>query len=325
MRCPVCEAPGGQPVAQVTDFLLGTTTAPFRIVRCAGCGARHLYPPPPPEALAGFYPPGYWWEPDGAPTLAQRLEGFYRHLVLLDHVWHVVRCARRTRRPRAPRLLDVGCGSGAFLHLCRRYGFAVRGLDASARAARGAAEMYGIEVVVGAVDAAPPDLPAGSCDVITMFHVLEHLHDPVAALTTVSRWLAPDGDLILQVPNTDSLQARGFGGRWYGLDPPRHLVNFNRTSLDAALRRAGFRVQGRRHFSLRDNAAALVSSLFPGIDPMARAVRARRSHPEPGQRRLLLGLLYFGLVLGAQPTAWLESLLRRGATLTVHAKKLRSG
>jgi hypothetical protein len=86
------------------------------------------------------------------------------------------------------------------------------------------------------------------------------------------------------------------------------------------LRRAGFRVRRVRHFSLRDNAAALVSSLFPALDPMSRKVRLLRE----GKTSRTLGFLvreavYFGLLVLAQPFAALEAALGRGATVTVFA------
>lgn len=325
MRCPVCEEGGGRTQALVTDFLLGTTRESFQLIRCPSCTALYLDRMPGSDELAAFYPQGYWWEqPDrGAPAPARwlhRLEGWYKDFVLADHVRFVRRCARVTPHAVPVSLLDIGCGAGSFLYHCRRHGFAVRGLDTSERAARHAARAYGIDVTVGAIDATN-GVSTAHYDVITMFHVLEHLRDPVRALRTAAAWLAPGGDLILQVPNADSLQARLFKTRWYGLDPPRHLINFNRRSLEVALGRAGFRLQAVRYFSLRDNAPALVSSLFPGLDPMARTVRRLRSKPDPALKRLTLELIYFALVAGAQPLAWLESGLRRGATMMVHAKK----
>lgn len=325
MDCPVCGKNGGRPEARVTDFLLETTREFFQMIRCPSCTARYLHPFPSPDDLARFYPPGYWWEPAATGTSAparalHRLAAWYRNFVLGDHVRFVKQRLRLTPRPSRPlRLLDIGCGAGAFLNQCQRAGFAVHGLDASAQAARYAAQAYGVEVMVSAIDA--PSAPAARYDAITMFHVLEHLCDPVAALRTAGQWLVPGGDLIVQVPNGDSLQARWLKTRWYGLDPPRHLINFNLRALRIALARAGFHVQTVRHFSLRDNAPALVSSLLPRLDPMARMVRGLRVGPDPALKRWAAALLYFTFVLGAQPLAMLESLLHRGATIMVHAKK----
>ncbi|MBI1748923.1 MAG: class I SAM-dependent methyltransferase [Acidobacteria bacterium] len=326
MRCPVCGSVDGLRESVVTDLLLGTTKKLFQLIRCSACTARYLDPQPSPDELMSYYPNGYWGQaatsssPLGLRWI-YRLEQWYKYLVLTDHVRFVMKRVRRSRTSEKPTtLLDVGCGSGAFLDRCRRKGFTVRGMDASRKAAQQAAQAYGIDVIVGSIDAA--DRVAGApYDVITMFHVLEHLCDPVGVLQKIAGALTPLGDLIVQVPNGDSLQARGFDTKWYGLDPPRHLVNFNLGSMRMALARAGFAVQAVRHFSLRDNAPALVSSFFPNLDPLARAVRGAQSRPDMAYKRLLLEAIYFIMVLAAQPAVLLESWLQRGATLMVHAKK----
>jgi len=82
----------------------------------------------------------------------------------------------------------------------------------------------------------------GRFDVVTAFHVLEHVPDPVAMIQRMLGWLAPDGLLIVEVPNAGGLGARIFGKAWSGLELPRHLSHFSPETLTRAVEQAGGRV-----------------------------------------------------------------------------------
>jgi SAM-dependent methyltransferase len=308
--CPLCgRAPAGF-LLENSDFLFRTTAKTFRLFHCSGCGAAFLHPFPTSEELAAAYPETYWWSGSQQAGLGSRLEQAYREGVLQHHV----AVARRHFPVPAPRVLDVGCGSGSFLHVLeRRTGIRGEGLEISKTAANAARDQYGLTVHAGDVDTA--DFPAGSYDFITMFHVLEHLADPREALAKVRRWLAPGGALLVQVPNLASWQFRWFGRRWTGIDIPRHLIDYTPDCLAGLLRESGLEPGAPGFFSLRDNAPAMVSSLCPGLDPMALLVR--------GVRRFAFfrKILYLVLVLAAQPIALAEALAGRGGTMFLAARK----
>ena len=84
--------------------------------------------------------------------------------------------------------------------------------------------------------------PPGSFDLVTAFHVLEHVPDPVAMLRRMLAWLAPGGLAVVEVPNAGGAGARLFGRAWSGLDLPRHLWHFSPATLGVAVERAGGRV-----------------------------------------------------------------------------------
>jgi SAM-dependent methyltransferase len=218
------------------------------------------------------------------------------------------------------RLLDVGCGSGTFLCEARRVGYEVSGLDLSPEALS-LLKARGIKAYTGSLS--ENSLGQQTFEVITLFHVLEHLADPLNDLLMILRHLAPGGDLIIQVPNRSSMQARVLSRRWYGLDPPRHLTQFSRSGLIRLIQRAGLGSGRIFSFSLRDNAPAIVSSLFPGLDPKARAVRNRRAgkHSNSLTEGGLFGL-YFALVVLATPLALFESAIAAGGTLCLRASKI---
>ena len=126
-----------------------------------------------------------------------------------------------------------------------------------------------------------------------MFHVLEHLYDPRAYLIIARQLLAPDGRLVVQVPNAASWQFRLLGDAWNGVDVPRHIFDFRAGDVEKLLESCGFEVVRRKYFSLRDNPAGLASSLAPSLDPMARRVRG---NVESGPLRIAKDLLYLALV-----------------------------
>ncbi len=158
-------------------------------------------------------------------------------------------------------------------------------------------------------------------DFITMFHVIEHLTDPLKAFGFAAAHLKPGGNLIIQVPNIDSIQARLFGATWHGLDVPRHIINFTGTGLRRLLKDAGFDGEVVSRFSLRDNPAAIASSLFPKLDPIGRRGRKLKSGALSGAAA---ELTYFALTLAALPFALLESMLGRSGTLWLQARPARN-
>ncbi|MCX6620154.1 MAG: class I SAM-dependent methyltransferase, partial [Acidobacteria bacterium] len=251
-----------------SDRLYRTTTEVFQVVECAKCRLIRLFPWPKPEDLGRYYPPDYWFQPSG--SLSERLEERYRRFVLRDHIHFVSEAMRAVEGPPG-RVLDVGCGGGLFLRMLKEAGAEVAGLDFSADAAAIAWHHNGVPVAVGSLPRAP--FAASSCSVITMFHVLEHLYDPMTYLEAAHRLLKPDGRLVIQVPNAACWQFLLLGENWSGVDIPRHLINFRDSDLDTLLSHAGFEVLRHKHFNLRDNPAAMATSLAPGLDPMARRVR----------------------------------------------------
>jgi SAM-dependent methyltransferase len=138
------------------------------------------------------------------------------------------------------RLLDFGCGGGSFLARMHRQGWQVTGLDISTTAVQRVRGELGLRVFVGSLP--HPELRPASFDVITMWHSLEHVHEPLEVLREAHRLLVPGGRLVIAVPNIDSLPFRWFGAAWYGLDLPRHLTHFAPWTLQVMLERVGFRV-----------------------------------------------------------------------------------
>jgi len=281
------------------------------VVRCGECGLVRLDPPPPPDELRLYYPSNYWFEPGGG--TANRLAEAYRRAVLRDHVRFVARALRESGA--SGPLLDVGSGGGLFLGMMRERGCAVAGLDFSCEAASIAWRTHQAPSVCADLERAP--FRRASMRAVTMFHVLEHVYDPAAYLNVAHELLAPQGRLVVQVPNAASWQFRILGRSWNGVDVPRHLFDFRDRDMEKLLERCGFEVLRWKYFSLRDNPAGLASSLAPSLDPMARRVR-----PNSGRdrARLVKDLAYFALVLASLPFTLVEAACRAGSTVMIEAR-----
>ena len=127
-----------------------------------------------------------------------------------------------------------------FLNLMRTNGWDVDGIDFDAKAIATAQKKYHLTLRCGDLTAA--NLPADSFAAVTMSHVVEHLPDPVGVLTEVRRLLKPGGCLVMTTPNIAGLGRQKFGQNWFGIDAPRHLHLFNRSSLTEVVRRADLTV-----------------------------------------------------------------------------------
>jgi SAM-dependent methyltransferase len=134
-------------------------------------------------------------------------------------------------------LLDVGCGNGQTMAWMASLGWQVQGIDTDPAAVQVAASK-GLNVRQGSLRSQP--FAAESFDVISMSHVIEHVHDPLSLMKECYRLLKPSGRLIVITPNSRSWGHRLYKSHWRGLEPPRHLQIFARPSLSRLSTLAGF-------------------------------------------------------------------------------------
>lgn len=216
----------------------------FDIQRCNRCKVLLTNPWPVPNELAAYYPDDYisFVVQNRARTrLARALRGVLRAPYVLRYG-----PVDTTPRPSKPgeRILDVGCGSGAYLQRMQRLGWDVHGIEPSPAAALAARNLLGVSndrIVVGV--AGEIDWPAETFHLVTLAHVLEHLPGPKQMLVEIWRWLRPGGRVRIWVPNIDSVESKVFRSFWFGLDVPRHLVHYSRPRVMSLLDETGFDVE----------------------------------------------------------------------------------
>jgi 2-polyprenyl-3-methyl-5-hydroxy-6-metoxy-1,4-benzoquinol methylase len=171
----------------------GRGYVPLTTAVCLGCGLVSHHPAPDPAEVAAFYASHYRVAYKGG------YEPKRKHALraLRGAITRAHRVASRLRP--GGRVLDVGASSGEFTHVVARFGFAARGIEPNHGYADFARRSYGAMVETGGIEDA--SVEAGSLDLVTLSHVVEHLADPWDALRRVHGWLGADGLLFVEVPN----------------------------------------------------------------------------------------------------------------------------
>lgn len=242
--CPLCGGTEFELRRQGCRDRLYWQPGSFDISRCKGCGILVTTPWPRSDEATTYYPRDYvsFVVPN------RPRSGLARALRSLVRAPYVLRYGPVDRTPSPARqgelVLDIGCGSGAYLQQMQKRGWDVYGIEPSEAAATAAAAALGIRsdrIFVGPAEQA--DWPANSFHLVTLSHVLEHLPDPQQTLIDIHRWLRPGGRVRIWVPNVESAESRVFGKLWFGLDVPRHLVHYSPTTVRRLLEGSGFEVE----------------------------------------------------------------------------------
>lgn len=211
-RCAAC-GELGHPYLAAPDRFHGRQQF-YQLVRCPSCELVWLRDPPPPETMGEHYGPDYDRTVAAAGDLPDRWKGRVRAI---------------TRLKQGGSLLDLGCSSGGLLRAMAGPSWKLYGIEMSESVARRAEADSGAQVFIG--DILDASYAPASFDVITCFHVFEHLYEPRAVLKKVAEWLKPGGIFYVNVPNCDSAGAHIFRSYWYALELPRHLFHFSPSSL----------------------------------------------------------------------------------------------
>ena len=240
VNCGVCSSVHARPVTLGRDFEYHTSDDEFQIVECENCGNMYLNPRPVKNELPRIYPPNYYsYNYDSA---IHPLAIKAKHL--LDGV--KVRGWLRHMANRNPVFLDVGCGDGRYLRMLHHLGVPkdkLYGVELDERQIQRLTD-EGFHGYCGRVEDASYELPANSFELIVLLQVLEHVENPHSMVATLSGLLCPGGVLILETPNTDSVDFRLFRNRyWGGYHFPRHWNLFNLSALRRMVEQHGMTVK----------------------------------------------------------------------------------
>jgi 2-polyprenyl-3-methyl-5-hydroxy-6-metoxy-1,4-benzoquinol methylase len=235
--CVLCGSGDSEHYQRVWDRFDPARERRWSIVRCRGCGLLYLNPRPSATQLARHYESEEYDPFQGTRTDRSLWDRFYAASRSFALSWK-----RRTIEAyvEGGRILDIGCGTGEFLRYMQAAGWQVAGLEPDPRAARFAQERLRLPVTNAGVDELAR--MTGEWDVITFWHVLEHLPNPLDALKAAARLLAPARMILVAIPNPDSLDAGVYGYRWVAWDCPRHLVYFTSQTLSAAAEQIGLEI-----------------------------------------------------------------------------------
>lgn len=240
--CVYCGSESFKPLLDGVTDRLGVVKGARSFVKCLQCGSARLEPMPAPEELAAFYPPVYGLGRNAGGS--NPLSSFLRSLEMMFLFGPVYRRNVRMLKScgaHGGRLLDVGCGSGHQTVWFKKSGFDVVGADFAEGTREWMAEAHDIEAVSCDLSQMQGIFKKESFDVITAFHVIEHMIDPLDFIITLKELLVPGGRILLSMPLADSVQADMFGAGWGAFrEAPRHVNIPSAGGMRALLERAGF-------------------------------------------------------------------------------------
>lgn len=223
--CTLCGGLAHEPVME---------KAGYQLVRCSGCELVYVANPPSAAELERLYSfaSGYHSKVQSRRMDRLHLREARGHQAIVDQ--HL----------EPGRLLDVGCSVGAYLRVASDAGWQVVGLEFSKDTSEIARSQHGLEVVTGTLEDEP--FPHGSFDLVTLWDVIEHVPDPLHTMGQVHELLRPGGTVAITTPNIDglfpraSLPAARLLGHWPHPEPPHHLYQFSKRTIERLLAEAGF-------------------------------------------------------------------------------------
>lgn len=220
LKCPLCKS------GNILNHLLvkdhAVSKKEFTLCRCGDCELQFTNPRPKEEEIGPYYDfKEYYSHGDKVQNFTQWLYQKIRKSSIRRKVGLI------NRLSKSGALLDYGCGTGEFLQEAKRQQWTVSGIEPSEKARIQALGKLPTEVLENLSEVSELE----SYDVVTLFHVLEHIHSLRKTVKKITSHLKSNGYLVIAVPNPESADAKHYGNDWAGYDVPRHLYHFSEKSM----------------------------------------------------------------------------------------------
>ena len=260
-NCPLCGDPRSKVALSPTDHTVSKQA--FDIRECEACGFRFTSPRPAQDEIGAYY------------LSDDYISHAAKATSLRDHIYRWVR--RRTikgkhrliaRSHPTGAVLDIGCGTGDFLTYLKTKGYTVQGVEVSPQA-RELAQGKGLDVVTTLEEIKPEP----RYNVITLWHVLEHVANPKETLARLHQLAQDDALLVIAVPDRSSWDAQHYGVDWAAWDVPRHLSHFRREDLRKLLAAAGFELREIRNMWFDAPYVAMLSEQYRGAGSLGSLIK----------------------------------------------------
>lgn len=270
--CPVCGSPGISKIIVAQDFTVSNKQ--FEIYHCANCQLRFTQNVPDADSIVDYYKSeNYISHSDTSKGLVNRIYQQVRKRATAQKRKLIEKLTGKT----IGDLLDIGSGTGYFAAEMQRKGWRVTGLEPDEDARRVALETN--KIVLASTDNLF-QLPANSFDVITLWHVLEHVHELKKYVTQFRNLLKDDGKLFIAVPNYTSYDAEVYKEYWAAYDVPRHLYHFSPNSMKYLMKTEGLKIIGLRPMMFDSYYVSLLSSKYK--DGMRKRISGQGKINWPG-------------------------------------------
>jgi len=264
-ECPICGSNEIEKRFDCEDYF--SSSELFPVCDCLQCGFRFTNHFPSEECIGNYYDtPNYISHSDSDKGITNKLYQLFRRMMLRRKV----RLVKRFTNHNEAELLDIGCGTGHFLQTARAAGFRVTGIEKSKMAREKALTQFHLNVQED-LDRFTPD---HSFEVITLWHVLEHLEKLNESVAKISKMLAQEGTLVIALPNHHSYDAGVYGKQWAAYDVPRHLWHFTSDTVERLMQKHGMRVVKHYRMPLDAFYISLVSESYKGSSSWSRFPKA---------------------------------------------------
>ena len=192
----------------------------------------YIHPQPSEQNLPSYYESeDYISHTDGKRSLFEKVYHFIKSIALKNKL-NLINSLQTSKGT----LLDIGAGTGEFLSVAKENGWQTVGVEPSEKA-KSIALKKGVAFMENT-----SDLDDASIDVITMWHVLEHVPDVEKQIVELKRLLKPEGIILIAVPNFNSFDAKYYGAFWAAYDVPRHLWHFSKTAIQSLFKKEGLQL-----------------------------------------------------------------------------------
>lgn len=236
--CSICGSTHCSKNFSVKDF--SVTKEDFMLNSCKQCGFLFTVDAPAQSDISRYYQSDvYISHTDGNKGLIEQLYQLVRKKTLVGKRKLVAGISRKQKG----NVLDYGCGTGAFLNEMKISGWQVSGIEPDSGARKRAEQLVGSKI---GLPEELSELPSGQYDVITMWHVLEHVHELNWTIEQLKRLLKENGKLFIAVPNHHSFDARHYGSFWAAYDVPRHLYHFSPDTISLLMEKNGLKVISKK-------------------------------------------------------------------------------
>lgn len=252
-HCPVCNSTQINPLLTVKDHSVSGEA--FVVWQCSNCTLRFTQDVPDEDSIGPYYQSQeYISHSNTDKGLLNKLYQRVRKLTLEQKAKLIIHYTKEKGK-----ILDVGAGIGAFLWTIKQKGWEVKGIEPDEGARKKAVELFQLSLEQ------PPvlfTLPQANYDAITLWHVLEHVHQLHAYVEQLKGLLTAEGKIFIAVPNYTSGDATAYKTFWAAYDVPRHLYHFTPKAMETLAQAHGLRIIAKKPMWFDSFYVSLLSSKY---------------------------------------------------------------
>lgn len=312
--CPICGS--SKKTIHYKDISSWEYKGIYRLSRCSKCGLVFQTPRVKSQDAGLYYQSVKYWGANLSNSSKKQTD-------IRNNFQRYKQVYKRYNKMEPGKVLDIGCGTGEFLYWFKKRDWQALGTDISSNPLTYAKKALGLEVIQG--DLLEINLKGKSFDLISMMHVFEHLYSPVESLKKISKILKDSGELIITIPNHQSLGRILFGVNWLQYQPGRHLFYYTPQTIRKILSLCEFEVLEVEFWTKKDSLYSIFQSIRYAFSPKFRKLSAGGIASGDPRVKRKFSLIYEVFKGVASTLTWfifaIEFLFGQSEVITVYARK----